>query len=168
MPGDVHLHFFGTATVSFVDNIKLQAGDEFEVDLPALGAPLVNRLLIEPGGLALHDTRALVDDPREVCTMSLVQTARALVGLLVLAACSRNRKTSASCSASARSARRAPGDARTRSPSSPRRPPATSTCVSPTRKQKQENQIAAMRGFIASKVDVIAFAPVVATGWEPC
>jgi hypothetical protein len=59
VPGDVHLHFFGTATVSFVDCIKLQAGDEFEVDLPALGAPLVNRLLIEPGGLALHDTRAL-------------------------------------------------------------------------------------------------------------
>ena len=59
VPGDVHLHFFGTATVSFVDNIQLQAGDEFEVDLPALGAPLVNRLVIEPGGLALHDTRTL-------------------------------------------------------------------------------------------------------------
>ena len=33
--------------------------------------------------------------------------------------------------------------------------------------QKQESQIAALREFIASKVDVIAFAPVVATGWEP-
>jgi simple sugar transport system substrate-binding protein len=33
--------------------------------------------------------------------------------------------------------------------------------------QKQENQIAALRQFIADKVDVIAFAPVVATGWEP-
>jgi ABC-type sugar transport system substrate-binding protein len=33
--------------------------------------------------------------------------------------------------------------------------------------QKQENQIAAIRQFIANKVDVIAFAPVVATGWEP-
>ena len=59
VPGDVHLHFFGTATVSFVDNLQLQAGDEFEIDLPALGAPLVNRLIIEPGGLALHETRAL-------------------------------------------------------------------------------------------------------------
>jgi hypothetical protein len=59
VPGDVHLHFFGTATVSFVDGIKLQSGDEFEVDLPMLGAPLINRLLIEPGGLALHDTRVL-------------------------------------------------------------------------------------------------------------
>jgi hypothetical protein len=59
VPGDVHLHFFGTATVSFVDNIQLQAGDEFEVDLPALGPPLINRLVIEPGGLGLHDTRVL-------------------------------------------------------------------------------------------------------------
>jgi hypothetical protein len=59
VPGDVHLHFFGTATVSFVDNIQVQAGDEFEVDLPALGAPLVNRLVVEPGGLGLHDTRIL-------------------------------------------------------------------------------------------------------------
>ena len=32
--------------------------------------------------------------------------------------------------------------------------------------QKQENQIAAIRGFIADKVDVIAFAPVVTTGWD--
>jgi len=59
VPGDVHLHFFGTATVSFVDNIQVQAGDVFEVDLPALGSALVNKLLIEPGGLALHDTTAL-------------------------------------------------------------------------------------------------------------
>jgi hypothetical protein len=59
VPGDVHLHFFGTATVSFVDDVRVQAGDQFEIDLPALGAPLVNRLEIEPGGLDLHDTRAL-------------------------------------------------------------------------------------------------------------
>jgi len=58
-PGDVHLHFFGTATVSVADGIVTQAGDEFEIDLPALGAPLVNKLLIEPGGLALHDTATL-------------------------------------------------------------------------------------------------------------
>ncbi len=59
VPGDVHLHFFGTATVSVADGIVTQAGDEFEIDLPALGAPLVNKLLIEPGGLALHDTATL-------------------------------------------------------------------------------------------------------------
>lgn len=32
--------------------------------------------------------------------------------------------------------------------------------------QKQENQIKAIRSFIAQKVDVIALAPIVATGWE--
>lgn len=33
--------------------------------------------------------------------------------------------------------------------------------------QKQENQIKALRAFIAQKVDVIMFAPVVETGWGP-
>jgi len=33
--------------------------------------------------------------------------------------------------------------------------------------QKQENQLKALRSFIAQKVDIIAFSPVVETGWEP-
>lgn len=33
--------------------------------------------------------------------------------------------------------------------------------------QKQENQIKALRTFIVQDVDVIVFAPVVKTGWEP-
>ena len=33
--------------------------------------------------------------------------------------------------------------------------------------QKQENQIKAIRSFIAQGVDIIAFSPVVETGWEP-
>lgn len=33
--------------------------------------------------------------------------------------------------------------------------------------QKQENQIKAVRAFIAQKVDAIVLAPVVETGWEP-
>lgn len=33
--------------------------------------------------------------------------------------------------------------------------------------QKQENQIKAIKTFIAQKVDVIAFSPVVESGWEP-
>src|SRR5690606_15920749 len=32
--------------------------------------------------------------------------------------------------------------------------------------QKQENQIKALRSFIAQGVDVIAFSPVVDTGWD--
>src|SRR4051812_13982781 len=33
--------------------------------------------------------------------------------------------------------------------------------------QKQENQIKALRSFVAQGVDVIAFSPVVETGWQP-
>jgi hypothetical protein len=55
-PGDVHLHFFGTATLSFADGFKALPGDVFEVDLPDLGAPLVNPLAqvaagFDPGGV---------------------------------------------------------------------------------------------------------------------
>ena len=32
--------------------------------------------------------------------------------------------------------------------------------------QKQENQIAAIRSFIAQKVDIIAFPPIIQSGWE--
>lgn len=32
--------------------------------------------------------------------------------------------------------------------------------------QKQENQISAIRSYIAQKVDVISFSPVVVTGWD--
>ena len=39
IPGDVHLHFFGTATLSFADGIRVEPGETFEIDLPALGAP---------------------------------------------------------------------------------------------------------------------------------
>ena len=59
IPGDVHLHFFGTATLSFVDGIRVQPGDEFEIDLPALGAPLSNPLAVEPGGHTLNGTVTL-------------------------------------------------------------------------------------------------------------
>src|SRR5271167_282953 len=33
--------------------------------------------------------------------------------------------------------------------------------------QKEENQIKALRSFVAQGMDVIAFSPVVETGWEP-
>ena len=59
VPGDVHLHFFGTATLSFVDGIRVEPGDEFEIDLPALGAPLTNPLAVEPGGHTLNGTVTL-------------------------------------------------------------------------------------------------------------
>ena len=59
VPGDVHLHFFGTATLSFVDDIRVEPGDEFEIDLPALGAPLRNGLAVERGGHTLDGTGVL-------------------------------------------------------------------------------------------------------------
>jgi hypothetical protein len=55
----VHLHFFGTATASFADGVRVEPGDRFEIDLPALGAPLVNPVAVEPGGLKLNDIRVL-------------------------------------------------------------------------------------------------------------
>ncbi|WP_343821467.1 FAH family protein [Dyella marensis] len=58
-PGDVHLHFFGTATLSFADDVRAQPGDVFEIELPALGAPLRNPLRSVAGGFALHGVRPL-------------------------------------------------------------------------------------------------------------
>lgn len=43
-PGDVHVHFFGTATLSFADHIVVEPGDRYEIELPALGRPLRNTL----------------------------------------------------------------------------------------------------------------------------
>ncbi|AZE47393.1 Uncharacterized protein GguC [Pseudomonas chlororaphis] len=41
-PGDVHVHFFGTATLSFADGVKTRPGDRFQIRLDAFGAPLEN------------------------------------------------------------------------------------------------------------------------------
>jgi hypothetical protein len=45
-PGDLHVHFFGTATLSFADGVSTQDGDVFEIDAPQLGLPLRNPLKI--------------------------------------------------------------------------------------------------------------------------
>jgi hypothetical protein len=45
-PGDVHVHFFGTATLSFSEGIKTQKGDVFEIAAEVFGLPLRNRLTI--------------------------------------------------------------------------------------------------------------------------
>ena len=44
-PGDVHVHFFGTATLSFSDGIKTQVGDVFEIEADAFGLPIRNPLI---------------------------------------------------------------------------------------------------------------------------
>lgn len=45
-PGDIHCHFFGAATFSFAHGVRAQAGDEFELDVPAFGKALRNRLAV--------------------------------------------------------------------------------------------------------------------------
>ncbi len=47
-PGDVHVHMFGTATLSFADGIKTEPGDVFEISAPAFGLPLRNPLAVAP------------------------------------------------------------------------------------------------------------------------
>ena len=42
--GDLHVHFFGTATLSVADGIKTQAGDVFEIESSTFGLPLINPL----------------------------------------------------------------------------------------------------------------------------
>ena len=59
VPGDVHLHFFGTATLSFADGVQAEPGDRFEIELPELGAALVNPLQRVSAGFALGGVRAL-------------------------------------------------------------------------------------------------------------
>ncbi len=49
-PGDVHVHFFGTATLSFSDDIRTEQGDIFEIEAAPFGLPLRNRLAQERGG----------------------------------------------------------------------------------------------------------------------
>ncbi|MDE1149743.1 MAG: GguC family protein [Azospirillaceae bacterium] len=45
-PGDVHVHFFGTATLSVSDGIKTQEGDVFEISAAPFRFPLSNRLTV--------------------------------------------------------------------------------------------------------------------------
>lgn len=47
-PGDLHVHMFGTATLSFADGIQTLPGDAFEIEAAAFGLPLVNPLAQEP------------------------------------------------------------------------------------------------------------------------
>jgi hypothetical protein len=43
--GDVHVHFLGTATLSFSDDFRTQPGDEFEIEASPFTLPLRNRLV---------------------------------------------------------------------------------------------------------------------------
>jgi hypothetical protein len=45
-PGDVHIHFFGTATLSFADGITVLKDETFEIEAPDFGPALRNRLAV--------------------------------------------------------------------------------------------------------------------------
>lgn len=47
-PGDVHVHFFGTATLSFADGIQTRPGDVFDIRADAFRLPLRNTLMRAP------------------------------------------------------------------------------------------------------------------------
>jgi hypothetical protein len=42
--GDLHIHFFGTSTLSFADGVRAMEKDEFEISASAFGRPLRNPL----------------------------------------------------------------------------------------------------------------------------
>ncbi|MBS0573347.1 MAG: GguC protein [Proteobacteria bacterium] len=48
VPGDLHVHMFGTATLSFADGVRTVPGDVFEIGAPDFGLPLANPLAIAP------------------------------------------------------------------------------------------------------------------------
>jgi hypothetical protein len=47
-PGDIHVHFFGTATLSFADGVKVLDGDVFEIEALPFSLPLRNPLRTVP------------------------------------------------------------------------------------------------------------------------
>jgi hypothetical protein len=51
-PGDVHVHMFGTATLSFADGVRAEPSDVFEIEAPAFGLPLRNPLAQGPDTVA--------------------------------------------------------------------------------------------------------------------
>ncbi len=163
----MHLHFFGTATLSFVDNIRVEAGDEFEIDLPALGAPLTqpaghrarwtharrHHARCEVNRMNMHDARSESWPPRARASLfgglfrRRAKDERIVLGFTQIGAESEWRTANTESIKSAAATMNIDlrfADAQ----------------------QKQENQIKAIRSFIAQKVDVIAFSPVVETGWD--
>lgn len=58
-PGDIHVHFFGTATASFADGIVTQDGDEFEIEAAPFALPLRNRLTVSAEPEKSFTVRAL-------------------------------------------------------------------------------------------------------------
>jgi len=52
-PGDIHVHFFGTATLSFSDAVRTQEGDVFEIEAAPFTLPCRNPLTRAVGDAAV-------------------------------------------------------------------------------------------------------------------
>lgn len=58
-PGDLHVHMFGTATLSVADGIRTEPGDQFEIEAPPFGLPLKNPLAFAPKETGPAQVKAL-------------------------------------------------------------------------------------------------------------
>lgn len=59
-PGDLHVHFFGTATLSFSEGFQTKVGDVFEIEAAPFGLPVRNPLAQDAaGGEATVTVKAL-------------------------------------------------------------------------------------------------------------
>lgn len=58
-PGDLHVHFFGTATLSFSDGVATREGDTFEISAAPFALPVSNRLVRATAGGALTAVKVL-------------------------------------------------------------------------------------------------------------
>ena len=47
IPGQLHIHYFGTGAFSFGENVALQEGDEMSISFEGMGRPLVNAIQID-------------------------------------------------------------------------------------------------------------------------
>jgi hypothetical protein len=59
LPGDVHIHFFGTDGLSFSDGISLQDGDLMQVSVEGFGRPLRNPVRVDGTKPQLISVKAL-------------------------------------------------------------------------------------------------------------
>ena len=58
-PGDVHVHFFGTATLSFSEGVETRTGDVFEIEAAPFTLPLANPLARAAAGGGLTTVKML-------------------------------------------------------------------------------------------------------------
>jgi hypothetical protein len=59
IPGDVHVHYFGTATLSFSEGVQTEPGDVFEIEAAGFGRPLRNPLARDGAPSRAVTTRSL-------------------------------------------------------------------------------------------------------------